>query len=151
MLWALGTAVTAFLGAGVWGFMHTLAPVNYYTHGSQITAAHGHLAFYGAYVMIVLTIISYAMPQLRGQGNAAPAAAQRLEKWSFWLMTLAMVVITLALTGASSPARYTRSSAAPVTTWLLVTTRPSSLTIAPDPTPAAFSWSRWPVSRAMRR
>ncbi|RTZ59416.1 MAG: nitric-oxide reductase large subunit, partial [Gammaproteobacteria bacterium] len=53
MLWALGTAVMAFLGAGVWGFLHTLAPVNYYTHGTQITAAHGHMAFYGAYVMVV--------------------------------------------------------------------------------------------------
>ena len=100
VLWALGTAVMAFLGAGVWGFMHTLAPVNYYTHGSQITAAHGHMSFYGAYVMIVLTIISYAMPILRGQGNAAPAGAQRVEKWAFWLMTVSMVVITLALTGA---------------------------------------------------
>ncbi len=100
VLWALGTAVMAFLGAGVWGFMHTLAPVNYYTHGSQITAAHGHMAFYGAYVMIVLTIISYAMPILRGQGNAASAGAQRVEKWAFWLMTVSMVVITLALTGA---------------------------------------------------
>jgi len=49
VLWALGTGVMAFLGAGVWGFMHTLAPVNYYTHGTQLTAAHGHLAFYGAY------------------------------------------------------------------------------------------------------
>jgi len=100
VLWALGTAVMAFIGAGVWGFMHTLAPVNYYTHGSQITAAHGHMSFYGAYVMIVLTIISYAMPILRGQGNAAPAGAQRVEKWAFWLMTVSMVVITLALTGA---------------------------------------------------
>jgi len=52
--------------AGVWGFLHTLSPVNYYTHGTQITAAHGHMAFYGAYVMINLTIISYAMPLLRG-------------------------------------------------------------------------------------
>ncbi len=100
VLWALGTAVMAFLGGGVWGFMHTLAPVNYYNHGSQITAAHGHMAFYGAYVMIVLTIISYAMPILRGQGNAAPERAQRVEKWAFWLMTVSMVVITLALTGA---------------------------------------------------
>ena len=37
----LGTGVMSFLGAGVWGFLHTLAPVNYYTHGTQITAAHG--------------------------------------------------------------------------------------------------------------
>jgi len=100
-LWALGTAVVAFLGAGVWGFLHTLAPVNYYTHGTQLTAAHGHLAFYGAYVMIVLTIISYAMPILRGRESEANSAkAQLIETWAFWLMTIAMVCITLFLTVA---------------------------------------------------
>ena len=62
VLWAVGTAVMGFLGAGLWGFIHTLSPVNYYTHGSQITAAHGHLAFYGAYVLVVIAMISYAMP-----------------------------------------------------------------------------------------
>ncbi len=100
VLWALGTAVMAFLGAGVWGFLHTLAPVNYYTHGTQITAAHGHMAFYGAYVMIVLTIISYAMPILRGRAAANSEKAQVVEMWGFWLMTISMVFITLFLTGA---------------------------------------------------
>jgi len=99
-LWAMGTAVMAFLGAGVWGFMHTLAPVNYYTHGSQITAAHGHMAFYGAYAMIVMSIISYAMPILRGREAANSEKSQVVEMWSFWLMTVAMVFITLFLTGA---------------------------------------------------
>jgi len=98
-LWALGTAVMAFLGAGVWGFLHTLAPVNYYTHGTQITAAHGHMAFYGAYVMIVLTIISYSMPIMRGRTANGPKS-QVMEMWSFWLMTVSMVFITLFLTGA---------------------------------------------------
>ena len=100
VLWALGTAVMAFLGAGVWGFLHTLSPVNYYTHGSQITAAHGHMAFYGAYVMIVLTMISYAMPMLRGREAANSNRSQVLEMWSFWLMTVSIVFITLFLTGA---------------------------------------------------
>ena len=99
-LWALGTAVMAFLGAGVWGFMHTIAPINYYTHGSQITAAHGHLAFYGAYVLVVLTMISYAMPHLRGQGPAASNRAQVMEMWSFWLMSVSMFFIVLFLTAA---------------------------------------------------
>ena len=100
VLWALGTAVMAFLGAGVWGFLHTLAPVNYYTHGTQITAAHGHMAFYGAYVMIVLSIISYAMPLMRGRKAANSNKSQVVEMWSFWLMTISMVFITLFLTGA---------------------------------------------------
>jgi nitric oxide reductase subunit B len=99
VLWALGTGVMAFLGAGVWGFLHTLAPVNYYTHGSQITAAHGHMAFYGAYVMVNLTMISYAMPLMRGRA-ANSDRSQVLEMWSFWLMTIAMVFITLFLTAA---------------------------------------------------
>ena len=99
VLWALGTGVMAFLGAGVWGFLHTLAPINYYTHGSQITAAHGHMAFYGAYVMIVLTIISYAMPLLRGR-QANGNKSQVVEMWGFWLITVSMVFITLFLTAA---------------------------------------------------
>lgn len=98
-LWALGTGVMAFLGAGVWGFLHTLSPVNYYTHGTQVTAAHGHMAFYGAYVMVVLTIISYAMPLLRGR-QANSNRSQVMEMWGFWLMTVSMVFITLFLTAA---------------------------------------------------
>lgn len=99
VLWALGTGVMAFLGAGVWGFLHTLAPVNYYTHGTQITAAHGHMAFYGAYAMVNLMMISYAMPILNGRA-ANSNKSQVLEMWSFWLMTVSMVFITLFLTAA---------------------------------------------------
>ncbi len=99
VLWALGTGVMAFLGAGIWGFLHTLAPVNYYTHGTQITAAHGHMAFYGAYVMVNLTMISYAMPLINGRA-ANSNKSQVMEMWSFWLMTIAMVFITLFLTAA---------------------------------------------------
>ncbi len=99
VLWAVGTAVIAFLGAGVWGFIHTLSWVNYYTHGSQLTAAHGHLAFYGAYVLVVLAIISYAMPIIRGR-EANPMRAQRVEMWSFWVMSIGMAVMVLALSGA---------------------------------------------------
>ncbi|MBP6899320.1 MAG: cbb3-type cytochrome c oxidase subunit I [Burkholderiaceae bacterium] len=99
VLWAVGTSVLGFLGAGLWGFIHTLSPVNYYTHGTQVTAAHGHLAFYGAYVLVVITIISYAMPIIRGR-EANPRRAQTVEMWSFWIMTVGMAVMVLALTGA---------------------------------------------------
>ena len=99
VLWAVGTAVMGFLGAGLWGFAHTLSPVNYYSHGTQVTAAHGHLAFYGAYVLVVIAMISYAMPQLRGR-EANSKRAQGWEMWSFWIMTIGMAVMVLALTGA---------------------------------------------------
>ena len=100
LTWAKGTAVMSFLGAGVWGFLHTLAPVNMFTHGTQLTAAHGHLAFYGAYVMIIFTIISYAMPILRGRPYGNCEKAQKLELKAFWMMNIGMLGLTLALTTA---------------------------------------------------
>ena len=96
MLWSLGCTVGAFFGAGVWGFMHTLSFVNYYSHGTQVTAAHGHLAFFGAYVMLNLAMITYAMPYLR---KRAPYN-QVLNMWSFWIMTSAMAFMTFTLTFA---------------------------------------------------
>ena len=96
MLWALGCPTVAFFGAGVWGFMHTLSWINYYSHGTQVTAAHGHLAFYGAYVMLMLGIITFAMPQLR----RVQPYNQVLNMWGFWIMTGAMCFMTFTLTFA---------------------------------------------------
>ncbi len=97
LLWTLGTPVMAFFGAGVWGFMHTLSFINYYTHGTQVTAAHGHLAFFGAYVMLNLAMITYTMPSLRG--HVMPYN-QIINMWSFWIMTSAMAFMTFTLTFA---------------------------------------------------
>ena len=96
LLWSLGCAVAAFFGAGVLGFLHTLAPINYYTHGTQVTAAHGHLAFYGAYAMVNLAMITYAMPPLLGR---APYN-QFLNILSFWIMTTGVGLMSAALTFA---------------------------------------------------
>lgn len=52
--WFVSNAFLNFLGAGVWGFMHTLPQINLYTHGTQWPAAHGHLAFFGAYATILI-------------------------------------------------------------------------------------------------
>jgi len=96
VLWALGSAVMAFFGAGVWGFLHTLHGINFFTHGTQITAAHGHLAFFGAYVSINLAIITYSIPYLlkREPYN------QVLNMVSFWIMNSAMAFMTVVLTFA---------------------------------------------------
>jgi len=96
LLWALGASTLAFFGAGVWGFLHTLHGVNFYTHGTQITAAHGHLAFFGAYVALNLGIFTYAMPIL---WNRDPYN-QVLNMSAFWLMSAGMVFMTVVLTFA---------------------------------------------------
>jgi nitric oxide reductase subunit B len=98
LLWSLGCATLAFFGAGVWGFLHTLHGVNYYTHGTQITAAHGHLAFYGAYVCLNIAIFTYALPILRGRDPYN----QVLNMAAFWLMSGGMVFMTFTLTFAGT-------------------------------------------------
>ncbi len=103
VLWTVGSAVMAFLGAGVWGFMHTLPKINYYTHGTQITASHGHLAFFGAYAMIVLAMISYAVPNIRKSGGFAN---QKAEILAFWTMVISMIFIAITLTGAGIAQAY---------------------------------------------
>jgi len=98
LLWSLGCATLAFFGAGVWGFLHTLHGVNFYTHGTQITAAHGHLAFFGAYVSLNLAIMTYAMPILKGRDPYN----QVLNMASFWMMAGGMTFMTFVLTFAGT-------------------------------------------------
>jgi len=98
LLWSLGCSVLAFFGAGVWGFLHTLHGVNYYTHGTQVTAAHGHLAFYGAYVCVNLALFTYALPILRRRDPYN----QVLNMAGFWLMSSGMVFMTFVLTFAGT-------------------------------------------------
>jgi nitric oxide reductase subunit B len=93
LYWAVGSAVMHFLGAGVWGFAHTLPQINKWTHGTQVTASHGHFAFFGAYVMINLTMIYFAVPKMTGarlKNHGRSLIALRLMVLSIFLMVLAL-------------------------------------------------------------
>jgi nitric oxide reductase subunit B len=90
--YAVGGAFFHLLGAGLWGFAHTLPQINYYTHGSQVTVSHGHLAFFGAYAMLNLMVFYYAIPKLRGVGEPAEGRG----KFGFWTMLSAMFCLGLA-------------------------------------------------------
>ncbi|MCC6347552.1 MAG: cbb3-type cytochrome c oxidase subunit I, partial [Nitrospirales bacterium] len=97
--WTLvvGGAVLHFLGAGVWGFMHTLPQVNYYTHGSQVTVSHGHLAFFGAYALLNITVFYFAIPKLKG----IDVYDATRGKIGFWMSCSAMFMmgITFGIAG----------------------------------------------------
>jgi nitric oxide reductase subunit B len=84
--YAIGCAVMHLVGAGVWGFLHTLPQINYYTHGSQVTVSHGHLAFFGAYALLNLTAAYFVMPQLKGVAEYD----DRRGKFGFWTMVITM-------------------------------------------------------------
>lgn len=98
--WTLATGILSFVGAGFLGFAHTLPQVNIYTHGTLVTAMHGHMAFWGAYACVVLGVISYAMPQMTGRTLYRHWATE----WAFWLSNIGMI----AMTGAFAVAGITQ-------------------------------------------
>ena len=89
----MGTAIGHLVGAGIFGFAHTLPQINYYTHGSQITASHGHLAFFGAYALLNFGMFWYALPKLRGVSRFKPTLAIA----GFWIMSLAVLGLGVAM------------------------------------------------------
>jgi nitric oxide reductase subunit B len=89
-----GMAVLHFIGAGAFGMAHTLPQVNYYTHGSQVTVSHGHLAFYGAYALVNLCFFYFAMPRLRR--FPTDEYRSRLGHWGFWTMSVALLGMSLS-------------------------------------------------------
>lgn len=102
--WTLGSAIFSAIGAGVLGLAHTWPSVNKWTHGTMITAMHAHMAFFGAYVMIVLAIITYAMPQIFGYKDDNRQSSWGL--WAFWLQISGMFGMTMAFAAAGITQTY---------------------------------------------
>lgn len=92
LAWTIGCSVMSFVGAGFLGFAHTLPQVNMYTHGTLVTAMHGHMAFWGAYAMLVLAIITYAMPHMTGRKLYDKPSAS----FAFWTSNIGMTAMTVA-------------------------------------------------------
>ena len=97
MHWTIGSAVFSAIGAGILGLAHTWPSVNKWTHGTHITSMHGHMAFFGAYVMITLGMMAYAFPYFRGRD---PGEDDTLGLWGFWLQVAGMFGMTMAFAAA---------------------------------------------------
>ncbi len=95
LVWFFSNAFGNFLGAGVWGFFHTLPQVNIYTHGTQFTSAHGHLAFYGAYATILIGIFYLAV---QGTNGIKRMKMTFDGKMAIILLNVGMLGMTVALT-----------------------------------------------------
>jgi len=93
--WIVTNAFGNFLGAGVWGFFHTLPQVNIYTHGTQFTAAHGHLAFFGAYATILIGMMYLGVQYAYGVKHLK---ATFKSKMGIFLITFGVLGMTVALT-----------------------------------------------------
>ncbi|QAU35207.1 cbb3-type cytochrome c oxidase subunit I [Janthinobacterium sp. 17J80-10] len=95
--WTIGSAVFTLFGAGLLGLAHTWPSVNKWTHGTLITAMHGHAAFYGAYAMIVMAVISYALPLMTPGRNEQGSKA---GYFAFWLQLGGMFGMTISFATA---------------------------------------------------
>jgi nitric oxide reductase subunit B len=102
--WTIGSAIFSALGAGILGLAHTWPSVNKWTHGTMITPMHGHMAFFGAYVMIVLGMITYALPGLTGRAEDSRETSAGL--WAFWLQVAGMFGMTMAFATAGITQTY---------------------------------------------
>ena len=95
--WTLGSTIFTLFGAGLLGLAHTWPSINKWTHGTLITAMHGHAAFYGAYAMITLAMISYALPSLT---KGRPERGSSIGYWAFWLQLGGMFGMTISFATA---------------------------------------------------
>ncbi|HEY0845218.1 MAG TPA: cbb3-type cytochrome c oxidase subunit I, partial [Noviherbaspirillum sp.] len=99
--WTIGSAVYTMFGAGLLGLAHTWPSVNKWTHGTLVTPMHGHAAFYGAYAMIVMAVISYVRPYLlAGRRGESQEAGSSIGYWAFWLQLAGMFGMTLSFATA---------------------------------------------------
>ncbi len=94
-IWFVLNAFGNFLGAGVWGFFHTLPQINLYTHGTQFTSAHGHLAFFGAYATILVGMMYLAV---QGKNGIKVMKNTKTSIWAVSMITGGVMGMTVALT-----------------------------------------------------
>lgn len=95
--WLVAAVIGNFVGAGLMGVVHTLPIVNQWTHGTQVTPGHGHMAFFGAYAAHIIAVIYYALPEMRGvTGSFCQVRGMR----ALWWMNLSMLAMSLTLMAA---------------------------------------------------
>ncbi len=93
--WFVLNAFGNFLGAGIWGFFHTLPQVNLYTHGTQFTSAHGHLAFFGAYATILVGVMYLAV---QGKNGIKVMKNTKTSIWAVSMISGGVMGMTVSLT-----------------------------------------------------
>ena len=97
--WLIAHTFGNFIGAGVFGFMQTLPQINIFTHGTQWSASHGHLAFFGAYATIVITMFYLAAQETRGGAWMGAGLVDNgwKWKWALALLNFGMIGMSIAL------------------------------------------------------
>ncbi len=90
-LFLVGVNFWNFFGAGVLGFAINLPIVNYYQHGTYLTANHGHAALFGVYGNLAIASMLFCGRWLihRDRWNG------RLLRTSFWSLNIGLLLMVL--------------------------------------------------------
>ncbi|MGB9986224.1 nitric-oxide reductase large subunit [Salarchaeum japonicum] len=83
----VASGVWNFVGAGVLGFLINLPLVNYFEHGTYLTAAHAHAAMFGAFGLLALGMAIYIL-RITTQDWS-----ERRLRWAFWLWNAGLTVM----------------------------------------------------------
>jgi nitric oxide reductase subunit B len=86
-LFLIGVNFWNFFGAGVLGFAINLPIVNYYQHGTYLTANHGHAALFGVYGNLAIATMLFCGRWLidKDRWNG------RLLRTSFWSLNVGLL------------------------------------------------------------
>ncbi|MCO4320043.1 cbb3-type cytochrome c oxidase subunit I [Aliidiomarina quisquiliarum] len=88
----LGSTILELVGAGILGFTMTFALTNAWSHGTWITAGHGHLALFGTFGMLGIGAAYWAVAAIRN----VPDFDQRIGRFGFWLLFIGMLGMAMS-------------------------------------------------------
>ncbi|MGC9027922.1 MAG: cbb3-type cytochrome c oxidase subunit I, partial [bacterium] len=76
---------------------HSLHKLPYFANAFfGLTAAHGHFAFFGAYVMLVITLVYFMVPQLKGLTTFNQRKGFAVLYTTIFFMVLMVLALTVA-------------------------------------------------------
>lgn len=92
-----GSALFELVGAGILGFTQTFALTNVWEHGTWVTPAHAHLAFFGTFGMLALGSAYASVPSILDLSRKD----DRLSRAGFWIIFSGILgmVLSFALGG----------------------------------------------------
>jgi len=98
LYWLIGGTIGSFIGLTILGGSQTWFSVNYWMHGTEITAAHGHMAFFGAFAATLIAFIYYSLERLQGEEKFMASIVNKGNwAWAFWLMNIGMIVMIIPM------------------------------------------------------
>ncbi len=90
-LFLIGVNFWNFMGAGVFGFAINLPIVNYYEHGTYLTANHGHASLFGVYGNLAIAAMLFCGRWVIDKDHWNG----KLLRTAFWSLNLGLMMMVL--------------------------------------------------------